>query len=71
MRVKIGKNTIYENHQTYFVVDVGANHDGSSSVEKIKPKRCKYLELNVSKISKYLNTNMPTSKEVIRNLISI
>jgi len=41
-----------------------------SSVENVSPKRCKYLGLDVSKISKYLKTDMPTSKEVIKNLVS-
>jgi len=34
MRVKIGKNIISENHQTYFVADIAANHDGSLSRAK-------------------------------------
>ena len=29
MEIQIGKHTIGENHPTYFIADIAANHDGS------------------------------------------
>ena len=40
-----------------------------SSVESVVPTRCKYLGLNVSKISNFLNVKMPSSSSVVKRLV--
>ena len=53
MRVKIGKNIISENHQTYFVADVAANHDGSLSRAKKLIRLCAKAGANAAKFQHF------------------
>ena len=45
--IKIGKHIIGENHPTYFIADIAANHDGDierakSLIKLAKESRCFY-----------------------------
>ena len=53
MRVKIGKNIISEKHQTYFVADVAANHDGSLSRAKKLIRLCAKAGANAAKFQHF------------------
>ena len=56
--MKIGKSPIGENHQTYFIADIAANHDGnlSRAVELIK--RCADSGANAAKFQNFIAENI-------------
>ena len=53
MIVKIGKNKISENHQTYFIADIAANHDGSLSRAKKLIRLCAKAGANAAKFQHF------------------
>ena len=53
MKVKIGKNVISANHQTYFVADIAANHDGSLSRAKKLIRLCSKAGANAAKFQHF------------------
>ena len=67
MKVKIGKNVISANHQTYFVADIAANHDGSLSRAKKLIRLCSKAGANAAKFQ-HFNANTIVSDKGFKNL---
>ena len=53
MKIKIGKNLISQNHKTYFVADISANHDGSLSRAKKLIRLCAKSGSNAAKFQHF------------------
>lgn len=53
MKIKIGKNLISQNHKTYFVADISANHDGSLSRAKKLIRLCAKSGANAAKFQHF------------------
>ena len=53
MNIKIGNNTIGENHPTYFIADIAANHDGSLERAKMLIRLAKEAGADAAKFQNF------------------
>ena len=53
MTIKIGKKIISDNSKTYFIADIGANHDGSLSRAKKLIKLCALAGADAAKFQHF------------------
>ena len=53
MEIKIGKNIIGENHPTYFIAEISANHDGDLERAKLLIRLAKEAGADAAKFQNF------------------